>query len=503
MICQVRSPPSDHCLRRAPCVRELLTALRETCTGSFLETNGLHPDTARHMHTCLKQLPLSITILILFAHYSCSRSVNRTIDDQSGDSVTGILPRYEPPAAWQHGNGCKECIIRPDPSQVYKGTWRDTTLEPLNIDPFPSPHTITIQFVGAAVYVYNLLANTVDGYPNGKPPPTTLTFALDGESAGDFSHTPTSAVGYEYNALVYSNDNLADAGHTLLIQATGDWSLVLFDYVIYTSTEPDPLPSTSPTPSSSPLLSSASSTNGAASFSSPHRAASTSTSSSTSSSSTSSTRIFMHSSSSDTHSLQAGSQTPSLPLSLSSTSTTSAALSTSPIGGSPPRPGNHHTEAAIGGALGGGALIVLIAAFLWFQRRRRSPPLDKTKPAAHLLSDRTPPSVKADMDSLDNVTSPSPSCRDVSNARRTPTPSIQPPLTSWAPSLSASVGAYHTVRSLSESDGVITGAESVDIASEDCWSEVAAIRAEIARLRQAQASIQRSLYEAPPEYDDM
>ena len=40
-------------------------------------------------------------------------AVNRTIDDNYGDSVTGDLPVYSPPDLWTPG-GCPLCLAQPD-----------------------------------------------------------------------------------------------------------------------------------------------------------------------------------------------------------------------------------------------------------------------------------------------------------------------------------------------------------------------------------------------------
>ncbi|KAI0717145.1 hypothetical protein C8Q76DRAFT_571098, partial [Earliella scabrosa] len=158
--------------------------------------------------------------------------VNRTIDDEYGDSVTGERPRYDPPDRnWAQGQTCQPCTVHLDPSQVFNGTWHDATAQPARIDD-PNPRTITMSFKGTAVYVYNVLANTT----GGKPRNTTLEFRVDGVLDGNFAHAPNSSPDLEYHVLVYSNENLSDSVHTLEIRTVVDQfpSLVLFDYVIYT-----------------------------------------------------------------------------------------------------------------------------------------------------------------------------------------------------------------------------------------------------------------------------
>ena len=54
--------------------------------------------------------------------------VNRTIDDEHGDSVTGVVPSYLPIDSWRQGSRCKECNITPavDPHQALISTCHDT-----------------------------------------------------------------------------------------------------------------------------------------------------------------------------------------------------------------------------------------------------------------------------------------------------------------------------------------------------------------------------------------
>lgn len=172
--------------------------------------------------------------------------VNHTIDDKYGDSSTGIIPTYRPKENWAYGDTCRSCNLYPanlghtpagslsgapvDTAQVFNGTWHDTTQSPGS-----PPRNITVQFVGQAVYVFNIIANIVPFTSTS----TTLTFSLDGEIVGHYSHLPDPH-GSElmYNVAVYSNHSLPHGDHTLVISAEGKGeSLVLFDYVVYTADE--------------------------------------------------------------------------------------------------------------------------------------------------------------------------------------------------------------------------------------------------------------------------
>ncbi|KAI0326739.1 hypothetical protein GY45DRAFT_1258403, partial [Cubamyces sp. BRFM 1775] len=170
-------------------------------------------------------------ILLLFLALCCAvfpLATNRTIDDENGDSVTGIVPSYSPIASWSQGSTCTGCYIHLDPSQAFDGTWHDATHTPGD----PEPRVITAQFTGTAVYVYNVLANTVQ-YTTTL---TNITFTLDGASAGQYVHIPTDSTDFQYDVPVFVKENLANTDHTIIIEATGDTnsSLVLFDYIVYT-----------------------------------------------------------------------------------------------------------------------------------------------------------------------------------------------------------------------------------------------------------------------------
>lgn len=173
--------------------------------------------------------------------------VNRTIDDETGDNIDGVLPTYFPIWAWAQGSQCSTCGIHPgivDPDVAFSGTWHDSTYSP------DGPgHTITVNFTGVAVYVYHLLANG----PPGIVVYTNLTFYLDDHHVGVFSHVPeiSNTTTIQYHVPVYVNTTLPDAPHTLVISATGrDVSLILFDFVVYTVVESDKAKSS---PSSFPL----------------------------------------------------------------------------------------------------------------------------------------------------------------------------------------------------------------------------------------------------------
>ncbi|OJT04504.1 hypothetical protein TRAPUB_4774 [Trametes pubescens] len=171
--------------------------------------------------------------------------VNRTIDDKYGDSVTGVVPTYGPTDhSWADGSVCHTCNVYPsggpksgagaqvNVSRMFYGTWHDCTYEA--VGPL---QTITMSFVGQAVYVFHLVANELKETTTV----TSLSFIIDNEEVGHFDHTPDPAAPqFLYRVPVYVNSSLLHANHTLTIRPRGapDKSLILFDYVAYTVDEP-------------------------------------------------------------------------------------------------------------------------------------------------------------------------------------------------------------------------------------------------------------------------
>ncbi|KAI0756222.1 hypothetical protein C8Q80DRAFT_16007 [Daedaleopsis nitida] len=170
--------------------------------------------------------------------------VNRTIDDELGDSATGAQPSYLPKGKWNQGTECSGCHIGPsmvDTRQVFDGTWHDSTYDVGGPD-----HDILATFVGTAVYVYFIVPNTI-------PQTTTVmntSFFLDDTFDGLFTHEPSTGSDIAYRVPVYTKDQLPNQQHTLLMRATGtNTSLILFDYLVYTveETEASITPSTTST----------------------------------------------------------------------------------------------------------------------------------------------------------------------------------------------------------------------------------------------------------------
>ncbi|KAH9897632.1 hypothetical protein C8Q73DRAFT_605245, partial [Cubamyces lactineus] len=176
-----------------------------------------------------------LILLLATALTALTKLVNRTIDDEYGDIYTGLMPEYEPVIEWAQGATCTGCGIHSttsplgvvDVHRVHNGTWHDSTYH--NGEPITN---ITVKFTGHAVYVFNMIANTV-------PSTSTLTvldFVLDGVYVDKFTHIPDSSADVLYDVPVYVNSTLMHGPHTLVIAAASDSfvSLTLFDYIVYT-----------------------------------------------------------------------------------------------------------------------------------------------------------------------------------------------------------------------------------------------------------------------------
>lgn len=98
------------------------------------------------------------------------------------------------------------------------------------------------------MYIFNILPNTVP-FVHVKTD-AVMFFSIDGEDTGSFFRSPDSSNTILYNQLVYKNLTLSNVPHTLVITAS-DHSLVLFDYILYTTQAEDTTHTNSSFPSPS------------------------------------------------------------------------------------------------------------------------------------------------------------------------------------------------------------------------------------------------------------
>nr|VWO98412.1 Chitin synthase C [Ganoderma boninense] len=171
---------------------------------------------------------------MLLIHAAAAISVNVTVDDSFGNTDRTVIPTYIPANdTWHVGSPSEECgicTIKPselDIDQILDQSWHHATYF-LGI-----PIQVEVTFPGTAVYVYSVVPNFL---PNGAITLVNVTFALDGETVGQFFHAPDSSSEILYSHLVYANASLSDAVHTLVMSAAGsERSLIFFDYLVYTT----------------------------------------------------------------------------------------------------------------------------------------------------------------------------------------------------------------------------------------------------------------------------
>ncbi|KAG2019670.1 hypothetical protein CC2G_005087 [Coprinopsis cinerea AmutBmut pab1-1] len=140
---------------------------------------------------------LFLLIVVPLELVRAQRRVNRTIDDQLGDSETGARPRYVPrrPGPGWNNETCLGCAVQPDRSRVFRGTYSETTWhigEGLR--------SVEMSFDGIAIWVFFILANADDQGPLVTTA-TECEFILDDNPPVIYKHTPdltTQAILYAY-----------------------------------------------------------------------------------------------------------------------------------------------------------------------------------------------------------------------------------------------------------------------------------------------------------------
>lgn len=101
---------------------------------------------------------------------------------------------------------------------------------------------MTVHFIGSAVYVFNILPNTLPdiGSSGDFAVNAHLIFHIDGEDVFHFARASDHTRTILYNQLVYSNTSLDHGPHTLtMTPGGGAESAILFDYLVYTTESDD------------------------------------------------------------------------------------------------------------------------------------------------------------------------------------------------------------------------------------------------------------------------
>ncbi|KAJ6589145.1 hypothetical protein B0H19DRAFT_922787 [Mycena capillaripes] len=175
--------------------------------------------------------------LRVFAFYAltqvlgCISAVsNRTIDDDKGDSVTGLLPSYSPPKSWNRNGDCHTCSVEPpDPNRAVEHTWHDTTWQP-DVD----ASSVNITFTGTAIYLFGIVPNTIPNGIGSDYMKVNLSFTLDGKPYFGYTHEPDNSSSVLYNVSLFSATGLLNESHTLVASTASTPSIFLFDYALYT-----------------------------------------------------------------------------------------------------------------------------------------------------------------------------------------------------------------------------------------------------------------------------
>ncbi|KAI0796187.1 hypothetical protein C8Q75DRAFT_803223 [Abortiporus biennis] len=176
-----------------------------------------------------------LVFLILSVQQVSSEWVNRTIDDQEGDQLTGRQVSYSPTELWTQGATCGNCAFHPSTSMTYDGTWHDGSRTPQND---VQPLEFSFKFNGTAVYVYSIAVRLTL---------TDVNFTLDGTFMGRYTEFYNVTDQYLFNAPMFALDSIPYGEHTLVASAFGpNDTLVYFDYALYTTntSSSDPFPDT-------------------------------------------------------------------------------------------------------------------------------------------------------------------------------------------------------------------------------------------------------------------
>lgn len=315
----------------------------------------------------------------LFLLSSLVYSEDVTVDDTS-DSIT-----YSPADDWNQGNGCTSCSASPTASSAHGSSWHDTTYQAGD-----TAHTITYEFTGTGIAAYFIVPDIQTG---DLTLTTNLTFSLDDSTVGTYSHSPTGGAEFLYNQECFSKQGLSDGSHTLVISAnapSGQSSLVLFDYLVYTTSDQTSSSSSTPTSSttSSTSVSSSSTQTSNSGTTSGTSSSSTSKTSGSSTSSSSATVLGSTVTSESSATLTSGSvtgDTSNTVLAGSGSQSTDSADSSS--GSNTTESSSSNVGAIVGGAVGGTAAIFILVALLLCCRKRRRDSADTDSTWSFLRKD--------------------------------------------------------------------------------------------------------------------
>ncbi|PSS37782.1 hypothetical protein PHLCEN_2v383 [Hermanssonia centrifuga] len=329
---------------------------------------------ARYSTTALLSLILAVVFL---ADLVVATLVNITVDDSDTQAITYIpTTAHWARASSSPNQPCNSCLEHP--TNASGQTWHEATYNSIN--PLQNiAQTATFIFDGSAIYVFGIISHN----HNNTVRDMDIFFYIDDHMVGNFKDSPPAnpdgGIVYDYNVVLYANPSISQPGsHNFTLQngqPDGSSSLILFDYIIYTSDVADQTISnaqalTQTSVSTSPLASSAS----IPSFSTPNSSSSARNSSSSTSHS---------SSSSSPSSSSSTSTTPTTPADLSSSGRTIS---------------KHILTIIIVSAIVGGVFIIILLAIIFVLYRSRANAQRKLLEVKPWVPMPAPPALEAPAD---------------------------------------------------------------------------------------------------------
>lgn len=123
------------------------------------------------------------TIVIMSSLVS-GLGVNRTIDDENGDIVTGFKIPYQ--GIWNYGPDCSDCKLQPDPTSATQNTWHIAQLYPKIDNGLNPPRNFTLMFSGKT----DLARTLYNVEERMQEPPCMSMVSFQMSSIHPCSHTP-------------------------------------------------------------------------------------------------------------------------------------------------------------------------------------------------------------------------------------------------------------------------------------------------------------------------
>ncbi|KAI0352286.1 hypothetical protein OH77DRAFT_1409699, partial [Trametes cingulata] len=175
--------------------------------------------------SCLLRTLLAVLLLLLplGGAPAAAYPVDRAIDDELGDSATGLKLIYSPPDAWVQGTATSGSI---GTEHAFEGTLYHASMNDL---PDHKHRTTTAALTGSALHVFYILANT---QPATADHSATLTFP-DKNHVGSFIRIPYDSTSTtQHDVLVHGNGDFANAPHTIRIESPNSLSSrLIFDQI--------------------------------------------------------------------------------------------------------------------------------------------------------------------------------------------------------------------------------------------------------------------------------